>query len=109
MPALQTPLAQKFPYHFLHIAVLTVDRVVEPAHVVVRNPSCKFIQRLSHLRMAAQHPRPDDGDGLVGREVVAVVFENDHAQGRDQAVGGIAGDDVNLFFFQCAVEQARGP
>ena len=50
-----------------------------------------------------------DGDGLVGREVVAVVFENDHAQGRDEAVGGIAGDDVNLFLFQCAVEQARGP
>ena len=49
----------------------------------------------------------DDGNRLVGREVVAVVFEHRQVQSRDQAVGGVAGDQVNLAGLQGAGEQAE--
>ena len=45
--------------------------------------------------------------GLVGGKEVAVVVEDGHVQGYDQAVGGVAGYYVDLLFFQGAVEEAQ--
>ena len=49
----------------------------------------------------------DDGNSLVGREVVAVVLEHRQIQRRDQAVGGVAGDQVNLAGLEGPGEQAE--
>lgn len=49
----------------------------------------------------------DDGDGVVRREIVEVVFEGDEAEGIDEAVGGVAGDDVDLMGNESAVDQAE--
>ena len=100
-------LAQEFSHHFFHIAVLAVDRVVELAHVVIGNLSREFIQRFSHLRMARQHLLPNDRHGLVRREVVAIVFQNEQIQRRDQSVGGISCGEVHLFVLERAGQQAQ--
>ena len=49
----------------------------------------------------------DDGNGVVGREVVAVVFEGDESKGIDEAIGGVTRDDVNLMFDKSAVDEAE--
>jgi hypothetical protein len=49
----------------------------------------------------------DDGDGVVGREIVAVVFESDEAERIDEAVGGVSGDDIHLMIHEGAVDQAE--
>ena len=49
----------------------------------------------------------NDGDGVVGREIVAIVFEGDEMKRVDEAVGGIAGDDVDLMIDESAVEEAE--
>ncbi len=49
----------------------------------------------------------DEGYGLVGREVVPIIGEGDEAERADGAVGGVAGDDVDLPLEASAVEQAE--
>src|SRR5437867_1307796 len=49
----------------------------------------------------------NDGDGVVGRKVVAVVGEGDKAEGVDEAIGGIAGDNVDLMIEEGAVDEAE--
>ena len=60
-----------------------------------------------NLRVAGDGVFADEGDGVVGREVVAVVGEDGEAEGADGAVGGVAGDDVDLVVGEGAVEQAE--
>ena len=59
------------------------------------------------LRKLFESGLADDGDGVVGRKVVAVVFEDDQMQRVDDAVGGIARDDVDFVVLQRAVDQAE--
>ena len=49
----------------------------------------------------------NDRDGFVGREVVFVVFEDEQVERGDEAVGGVAGDQVYLLFFEGAGQQAQ--
>src|ERR1700683_1194467 len=49
----------------------------------------------------------DHSDRLVGRKIVAVIFENEEIQRRNQAVGSIARSYINLAIFQCGREQAQ--
>jgi hypothetical protein len=46
-------------------------------------------------------------DGVVRREIVAVIFECDEAEGIDKAVGGVSGDDVDLMIDESAVDEAE--
>ena len=87
--------------------MLAIHRVVEAAHVVIGNLSCQFIQRLSHLRMACQHLRPNDRHGFVRREVVAIVFQNEQIQRGDQSIGGISRCEVHLLVLESARQQAQ--
>ena len=87
--------------------MLAVDGVVELAHVVVGNLSCKFVQRLSHLGVMSQHLLANDGHGFVGREVVLVVFEDEEIESRDQAIGCVACGEVDLLVFERAGEQTE--
>jgi len=49
----------------------------------------------------------DDGDSIVRREIVAIVGQSDKAKGVNQAVGGVAGDDVHLMIDERAVDEAE--
>src|SRR6266404_2354855 len=49
----------------------------------------------------------DNRDAFIRREVVAVVFENEKVEGGDQAIGVVAGDQVNLMLFEGARNQAE--
>jgi hypothetical protein len=49
----------------------------------------------------------DDGDGVVRREVVEIVREGHEPEGVDEAVGGVAGDDVHLMIDESAVDEAE--
>jgi len=49
----------------------------------------------------------DDGDGVIGREIVQIVFEGDEAERVDEAVGGIASDNVDLVIDEGSVEEAE--
>ena len=49
----------------------------------------------------------NDGDGVVRREIVAVVGEADEVERVDEAVGGIAGDDVDFLIDESAVDEAE--
>ncbi len=60
-----------------------------------------------YLGVAGEGVLADEWDGLVGREVVLVVGEDAEAERADGAVGGVAGDDVDLAAGQGAVEQAE--
>ncbi len=57
--------------------MLAVHGVVELAHVVIGNPSCEFIQRLSHFGVMSKHLLPDNGYGLVGWEIVLVILQDE--------------------------------
>src|SRR4029077_779463 len=75
---------------------LGIDGVVETTHV----GSGKFASQVGEggakLWESSERGLADDGDGVIGREVVAVVFQGEETEGVDEAIGGIAGDDINL-------------
>src|SRR5438309_8350401 len=57
--------------------------------------------------MITKSATPKNGDGLIRRKEVAVVLQDNHSEGDDEAVGGIAGDHIDLMFLECSVEQAQ--
>ena len=54
-----------------------------------------------------QRRRVHDGDGVVGRKVLPVVFEHRQIQRVDQPRGRIAGDDIDLPFGERAVHERQ--
>ena len=57
--------------------------------------------------MPSQHFAPDDGDGFVRREIMAVVLEHKKIECRDQAVGHVSRSQVNLFVPEGARQQTQ--
>ena len=89
------------------VLVLCVHGVVEAADVGGGEFACEIGEGGAKLGEAGERRLADDGDGIVGREVVAVVFEGDEAEGVDEAVGGVPGDDVDLTIDEGAVDEAE--
>src|SRR5258705_11344293 len=46
-------------------------------------------------------------DGLVRRKVVTVILKHKEIKNRDQSVGGIASDEIDLLVFKRAIQQAK--
>jgi len=84
-----------------------VDGVVETAHICGSELTGEIGEYGTELGESRESGLADDGDGVVGREVVSVVFEGDEAEGVDETVGGVAGDDVDLMIDEGAVDQAE--
>lgn len=59
------------------------------------------------MRKFFERGAADDGNGVVGREIAEIVFESDEVERVDEAVGGIAGDDIDLMIDESAVEKAE--
>ena len=89
--------------------MLAVYGVVEPAHVVLGDFSGQFVECLLHFGMPSQDLLTNNRNRLVGREVVAVIFEDKEIQSWNEAVGGVAGGKIDLFVFEAASQQAQDP
>ena len=89
------------------VALVGVDLGVEVAHVGGGEFSGEIGEGGAELREFLNRGLADDGDGVIGREVVMVVFEGDEMEGVDEAVGGVAGDDVGLMANEAAIEEAE--
>src|SRR6266567_1983138 len=75
--------------------------------IVVARFMVGLLEGGAKLREAGESGLANDGDGVVGRKVVAVVGEGDKAEGVDEAVRGIAGDNINLMIEEGAVDEAE--
>src|SRR5258708_27962516 len=88
--------------------VLRVDGVVEAAHVGSREFASEIGKGGAELGEPFESGAANDGNGVIGREIMAVVFEGDQAERINQAVGGISGDDVHLMLDEGAVDEGEG-
>jgi hypothetical protein len=89
------------------VLMLGVDGAVEAADVGGGEFSGKIGQRGAELRKLREGGLANDGDGIVGREVVAVIGESYQAESIDEAVSGVAGDDINLVIEEGTVDEAE--
>jgi hypothetical protein len=87
--------------------VLRVDGEIEAAHVRDGEFAREIGKGGAELREPFERGAANDGDGVVGRKIVAVVFECNETERVNEAVGGIAGDDVNLVTDKDAVDEAE--
>ena len=89
------------------VAVLAVDGLVHAAHVGGGDAASQGVEGELDFWRAAQRFLADEGDGLVRREVMAVVLQNRKIKLLNGTVGGVAGDHVDLIGPDGAVEQAE--
>jgi hypothetical protein len=89
------------------VLVLGIDGEVEAAHVDGGEFAGEIGEGGAELRKLLEGGLANDGDGVVGREIVAVIFECEKAEGVDKAVGGVSGDDVDLMINESAVDEAE--
>jgi len=89
------------------ILMKSIDRVIQVAHVGGGEFAGEISEGGAELGEAGESGLANDGDGVVGRKVVAVVGECDKAEGVDEAVRGIAGDNVDLMIEEGAVDEAE--
>ena len=87
--------------------MLGVDFGVHVAHVGGGDFSGEVGEGCAEGRKFGERVAADDWYGVVGREIVAIVGEADEVQRVDEAVGGIAGDDVDFFIDECAIDEAE--
>src|SRR6266705_2276277 len=89
------------------ILVQSIDRVIQVAHVGGGEFAGEISEGGAELREAGESGLANDWDCVVGRKVVAVVGEGDKAEGVDEAVRGIAGDNIDLMIEEGAVDEAE--
>ena len=89
------------------VLMLGVDGVVEAADVGGGEFAGEIGEGGAELGKLHECGLADDGDSIVGREVVAVVGEGDEAKGVDEAVRRVAGDDVDLMIDESTIDQAE--
>ena len=78
------------------ILLQRIRRVVHLAHVIGCDATGESLERFSHLRIAQQRLGARDRNGVVRRELAAVVLELKEIESFDQACCSIARDQINL-------------
>src|SRR4051812_5341275 len=66
-----------FACHKARVAMFAVDLVIEPLHGPGVDLAGQGIQGVRQLGMAPERLGSRQWDGLVGREIAAIVFEDD--------------------------------
>ncbi len=94
-------------HHGCGIALVGVDFGIEVAHFFGGDFVGEVGEGSAKVRKFGEGVAADDGDSVVGREVMLVIDERDQMEGVDQAVSGIAGDDVDFFVDERAVDEAE--
>jgi hypothetical protein len=89
------------------VKVLRIDGVVEAAHVGGGEFASEIGKGGAELGESFESGAANDGNRVIGRKVMAIVFKGDQAKRINQAVGGIAGDDVHLMLDEGAVDEAE--
>jgi hypothetical protein len=89
------------------VVLVGVDFGVHVAHVGSGDFSGEVGEGCAKCGEFCERVAADDGDGVVGREIVAIVGEADEMERVDEAVGGIAGDDVDFLVDERAVNEAE--
>src|SRR6267378_398866 len=89
------------------VLMLGVDGEVEASDVGGGEFAGEIGEGGAKLGESGERGLADDGDGVVWREVMAIVFEGDEAEGVNEAVGGVAGNDVDLAIDEGAVDEAE--
>ncbi len=84
--------AQEGTNDVCYILMFAVDGVVHTPHVLVGDRARQRIKSDSHLGMILQQFLANDRDTFIGREVVAVVLENEQVERGNQAIGIVARD-----------------
>jgi len=93
--------------HGGNVALVGVNLGVEAAHFVGGDLVVEIGEGGTELREFGEGGLANDGDGVVGREIVAVVLEGEELESSDEAVGGVAGDDIHLMIDEGAIEEAE--
>ena len=89
------------------VLMLGIHCVIESADIGGGEFAGKIGKGAAELGELRECGLADDGDGVVGREVVAVVFEGDEAEGINEAISGVAGNDVNLMIHKRAINKTE--
>jgi hypothetical protein len=87
------------------VLMLGVDGVVQAAHVGGGKFSRKIGECAAELRKPRESGLTDDGGSVVGRKIVEVVDKRNEAERVNEAVGGVAGDNVHLMVEEGAVNE----
>src|ERR1700674_5274838 len=103
----QPALLQKFLHHRSHVAMLSIHRIIQSPHIFIGNRSRQFAKRRSHLGMLLQHFPAHDRHRFVRRKVMMVVLQYNEVERRNQSIGIVAGNDIDLPFFECPRNQAE--
>ena len=78
--------------HFLDVAVLAVDCVVELLHVLIGDFVGKFVERRSDVGMLLQRLPANHGYCFIGWKIVAIILEHEKIERRNQAVCSVPGN-----------------
>jgi hypothetical protein len=89
------------------VLMLGVDGIVQAAHVSSGDFSGEIGEGGAKLGKPRKCGLADDGNGVVRRKIVKVVGEWDETQRVNEAVCGVARNDVHLMIEKGAVEQAE--
>ena len=88
-------LSQELANNHGSVLMQSVHRVVHAAHIVGGDAAASLSNAVPAAVYLASNVRTHDRHGVIGREVMAVVFEHDQAQRRDQPVCVRSGDDID--------------
>ena len=86
------------------VALVGVDLGVEMAHVGGGKFSGEIGKGGAELGKFFQRGHSNDGYSVVGREIVMVILKRDEMERFDEAIGGIASDDVGLMADERAIK-----
>jgi hypothetical protein len=89
------------------VLMLGVNGVVEGLHVGRGDFAGEQLEGGADFWMRGEDFRADDGDGVVGREIVFVVGEDGEVAGGKKAIGGIPCDEIHLIIEKCSIEEAE--
>lgn len=87
--------------------MLGVHERVEMAHVLGADFPGEISKGSPKLWKSFESGMANDGDGVIGREIVEVVVERNELQRVNETVRGIAGDYVDLMIDERAIEEAE--
>ena len=94
-------------YDGYRVLVLGIDGIIQMAHVGSGDFAGEIGEGHTELGKPRERGLADDGDSIVGRKIVKVVDERNETESVNEAVGGIAGDDVHLMIEEGAVNEAE--
>lgn len=87
--------------------MLRVHGVIEAANVGSGEFSGEIGERGPELRKFGERGLANDGDSVIRRKIMEIVLKSDKTERIDLAVGGIAGDDIDLMIEKRAVDEAE--